>query len=287
MAITKFVPELWIAAIQVAFEKALVYAQPSVSNRAYEGQIRQMGDTVRVTTLSDPTIRSYSKSADITIEDVTDGELVMNIDQGDYFAFRVNDVDAVQAAGDFRGPHTTQAAYLLRDNLDTYVAATMAAGVSTSSPDNDLGDRAATTPAQAWYVVRDLKVALDKASVPTDGRFVVVDPDFYGLLLDNDRFVRVDASGTSAGLRNGITGQILGMDVLVSNNVPDDGYGEKTIIAGIPGAMSVAQQLVEVEALREEKRFADIVRGLQIYGGKVFRGDGLAAAHVTTTLPTA
>jgi hypothetical protein len=286
MAITKFVPELWVAAVQEAFEKSLVYAQPSVANRNYEGMIRQMGDTVRVTTLSDPTVRTYDKTTDITTEDVTDGEVVLTIDQGKYVSFRVNDVDAVQAAGDFRGPHVRRAGYLLKDALDTFCATTLAAGVSGSNPDNSLGDYTAIDAADAWYVLRDLGVALDKASAPSDGRYVVVDPTYHALLLDNDRFVRVDASGTSEGLRNGIVGRALGFDILLSNNVPDDGYGKKTLIAGIPDAFSVAEQIVEAEALRSEVRFADIVRMLHIYGAKVFRGDGIATANVTTTLPT-
>jgi hypothetical protein len=286
MAITNFVPELWVAAVQMPFERSLVYAQPSVANRKYEGMIRQMGDTVRVTTIDDPTVRSYSKTQDLQVEDLSDDEIVLLIDQGDYVNFRVNDVDAVQAAGDFRSPATQRAGFKLKDKLDTYLAGVLAAGVSTSNPDNALGDYGAVNADDAWYVLRDLKVALDKADCPTDGRYVVVDPDFHALLLDNDRFVRVDASGTDTGLRNGLVGRALGFDILQSNNVPDDGYGEKSIIAGIPDAFSVAQQIVQAEALRSEVRFADLVRMLHIYGSKVFRPDGLASANVTTTLPT-
>lgn len=286
MAITKFVPELWVAAVQMPFEGSLVYAQPTVANRKYEGIIRQMGDTVRVTTVEDPTVKAYSKTVDLEVEDLTDGELVLTIDQGNYVNFRVNDVDAVQAAGDFRSPATQRAGYKLKDALDTYCASVLAAGVSDSNPDNSLGDYSAVNADDAWYVLRDLKVTLDKADAPTDGRYVVVDPDFHALLLDNDRFVRVDASGTDTALRNGLVGRALGFDILQSNNVPDDGYGEKTIIAGIPDAFSVAEQIVQAEALRSEVRFADLVRMLHIYGSKVFRPDGLATATVTTTLPT-
>ena len=65
-----------------------------------------------------------------------------------------------------------------------------------------------------------------------------------------------------------------------SNNTPGTGDAE-TIIAGVPAAYSMVTQINKVEAAREEKRFADIVKGLMIYGSKVFRPEGLASAEVT------
>jgi hypothetical protein len=138
--------------------------------------------------------------------------------------------------------------------------------------------------------VLELRKKLNKASVPTQGRYIVVDADFEGALLLDDHFVRVDASGTDQGLRNGIVGRILGFDVLVSNNAPTTGSAgtlRSTIIAGVPAAYSMVTQINKVEAAREEKRFADIVKGLMIYGSKVFRPEGLASANIQVKAPTA
>lgn len=292
MAITNFIPELWAAAIQMPFEKGLVYGQPSVVNRKYEGEIRQQGDAVNITTISDPTIRTYDKTTDITVEDLTDGTVKLVIDQGDYFAFRVNDVDKVQAAGDFQGPATNRAAFGLRDNVDQYIASMFYAGAHA---DNKVGrvtvvnggtGKAGSGQTRAADVLIDLNEALNAKSVPTEGRFVVIDPTFLSALLRSPEFQPVDASGSSEALRNGIVGRAFGLDVLVSNNVPTPGGSgadkdDKVIVAGVPEATSFAAQLLEVEALRSEGRFADLVRGLNVYGAKVTHSDGIATATAT------
>lgn len=276
MAITNFIPELWSAAVQVPFERSLVYAQGSVVNRKYEGQISQMGDTVHVTSIADPTIRAYDRTTDLTTEDLDDSSTSLVIDQGAYFSFRVNDVDRVQAAGDFQGPATQRAGYRLKDGLDRYVA-----GLYTEA-ENQLGavEVAKGALGGAYDVLVELSVALTQADCPTDGRYVVVPPEFHGVLQRDDRFVRVDASGTDQTLRNGIVGRAAGFDILLSNNAPTAEGGERVVMAGIPDAISVAEQITQTEALRAQNRFADIVRGLHVYGAQVFEPAGLATALV-------
>jgi hypothetical protein len=301
MAITNFVPELWESAVMVPYEESLVYGQPSVSNRDYEGQIREMGDTVHVTSIDAPTIETYSKTTNITVEDLTDSDSALVVDQGAYFAFRVNDVDAVQAAGNFRSPALTQAGIGIRDHSDTYLAgwfkndgtAAIDPGHATNKfgpiPANRLGaltvySNSSGSPASGQFLAFDVLVELgerlDENSVPTVGRYAVVPPAFHSALLRDDRFTRVDASGTSEGLRNGLVGRAVGFDVLVSNNNPSDSSGNKYVNVGVPGALSMAQQILSTEALREQLRFADIVRGLSVYGAKVFRPEGIATARV-------
>ena len=292
MAVTNFIPELWSAEVQLPFEKALVFGQPTVANTKHEGQIKQMGDTVNVTTISDPTIKTYNKSSDIAIDDVSDGNIKLVIDQGDYFAFRVNDVDRVQAAGDFQSPATQRAGFGLKDKVDKFIASQFAKTSANGGPKSALGAQkvingvGGNTPGTGQLTAYDVLVklanALNKENTPTDGRYVVIDPDFLAALQHDPRFSRVDASGTSETLRNGIVGRALGFDVLTSNNVTGG-----LVCAGIPGALSFANQLTEVEALREQGRFADIVRGLNVYGAKIFYPEGLATAKCTFEASTA
>lgn len=291
MAITNFIPELWSAAIQLPFEKALVYGQPSVVNRKFEGQIKQMGDTVNVTSISDPTIRTYDKAADLTTEDLTDANLKLLIDQGDYFSFRVNDVDKVQAAGDFQGPATSRAGFGLKDKVDQYIASlgTVAAGSGGIIANNRLGNltvvsggtgKAGSGQVLADHVLIDLQEKLENQSVPSEGRYVIVPPAFVSALEKSSSFSRVDASGSSETLRNGIVGRAYGFDVLVSNNTPTVSTSYKLVTAGIPDSITFANQILETEALRSQNRFADIVRGLNVYGAKILRPEGLASAGV-------
>ncbi|MFJ9558056.1 coat protein [Nocardiopsis sp. NPDC101807] len=256
-----------------------------MSNRRYEGQIREQGDTVHVTSIADPTVRPYDKNTDLTTEDLDDEQVSLTVDQGAYFSFRVNDVDRVQSAGDFQGPATQRAGHRLADGLDRY-----AAGLYTGvDPANNLTPATEGTvtpidvsnPATAYDVLVALAVLLDKSDCPSIGRYVVISPDFHGKLQSDDRFARVDASGSDETLRNGIVGRAAGFDVLKSNNTPSPAAGQQVVQAGIPDSFSVAEQITQTEALRAQARFADIVRGLHVYGAKLFEPTGIAVATVT------
>lgn len=276
MAITNFVPEVWAAELLVALEKSLVYAGPGVVNRDYEGDISQFGDTVHVTNLTDPTIGTYTAHTDITVEDVDDGTAALLINQSKYFAFEVDDIEARQARGNVLTEQTRKAAYKLRDVADQYVAAQMAANVDAGN----IVAEATYTSADAYDLLVDLGVILDDDNVPSEGRFVIVTPAFHGLLLKDSRFVAAGDAAGSTTRANGMVGEAAGFSIRKSNNVPNGpGAGAgKLIIAGSDIATSYAEQIVSVEGTRMEKRFADMVKGLHLYGAKVFRPTALAAA---------
>ena len=218
MAIANFKPEVWASRLTVALQKSLVYAAPGVVNRDYEGEISQYGDTVHITNLADPTIGTYTAHTDITIEDVDDADTVLTITQSPYFAFEVDDIEKRQARGDVMGPQAQRAGYLLRDKADQYVANLMATGVDAG---NLIAESTLSTAAAAYEMLVDLGVSLDEDNVPTEGRFVVVTPKFYGLLLKDQRFVAAgDAQGATVRA-NGYVGQAAGFDVRKSNNAPD------------------------------------------------------------------
>lgn len=278
MAIANFKPEVWSAELLVALEKALVYGAAGVVNRDYEGEISQYGDTVHITNLADPTIGTYAAHTDITIEDVDDADTVLTITQSPYFAFEVDDIEKRQAKGDVLGTQARRAAYLLRDKADLYVAGLMATGVDAG---NVIAEATIATT-DAYDLLVDLGTTLTEDNNGTEGRWVVVTPKFYGLLQKDSRFVASGADSAAATLANGVVGQAAGLSVRVSNNVPDGpGVGAgKLIIAGNGTATTYAEQINSVEAFRMEKRFADGVKGLHLYGGKVVRPTALAAADV-------
>src|SRR5690349_4787858 len=135
MAITNFQPEVWAAEILVNLRESLVYA--GLCNRDYEGDISQAGDTVHITSFGKPTISNYTKYADLTYEQLTDDTRALNIDQAKSFSFAVDDIDRRQAAGDFVGNASSDAAFGLAETADIYVAGVMKAAVDGSA--NDIG----------------------------------------------------------------------------------------------------------------------------------------------------
>ena len=283
MAIANFKPKVWAPQLLIALEKALVYAGPGCVNRDYEGEIADFGDTVHVVGLTPPTISTYTPHTDITVEDVDDVDATLVVNVSDYFAFEVDDIEQRQArsGGAVLSEQARKAAYLLRDKTDQYVAGLMGTAVPGG---NQLTGATIASADQAYNLLVDLQTKLDDASVPEEGRFVVVTPTFRGWLRKDTRFI---ASGddTAAGVRvNGIIGEAAGLSVRVSNNAPAGasvgGNASKRLIAGSSIATSFAEQIAKVESARMEKRFADMVKGLHLYGGKVFRPEALAAVDV-------
>lgn len=275
MSITAFRPEVWAAELLVSLKKALVYAQGSVANRNYEGQISNSGDTVRITSVSRPTVQDYVKgSTTITPEQLTDAQRSLQITEAKYFAFEVDDIDLAQVVegGALMSEAATEASYALRDTADQFVAG-LYTGVASA---NDLGTVSVTDADLAYTQIRMLKTKLDEANVPSASRYVVIPPWYEGLLLENSKFVEADKSGTTAGLRNGMVGRVLGFDVLVSNNTPNPTGDDNVVMAGYPGAISYAEQIVKTEAYRPEDSFSDALKGLHVYGAKLVRPDGIA-----------
>jgi N4-gp56 family major capsid protein len=270
MAITNTLPQIWSARILAKLEKNLVFAQPGVVNRDYEGDIRQDGDRVHIHSFNDLTIGSYVKnSTTISYEQLTDTRVTLLIDQAKYFAFKVDDIDTAQMRPELIDAAADRAAYQLAEDADSYVAG-LYSGASTSNPDNTI-ETSQFTASNVYQKLVDLSVLMDQVNLPAEGRFVIVPPWVKGLLLQNSTFVT--ASKPDAVL-NGQIGQIAGLNVLVSNNVKTTGSAPVVshMMAGHPSALAYAEQITNLEGLRLEGSFADAVRGLHLYGAKVLDG---------------
>jgi N4-gp56 family major capsid protein len=281
MSALKFRPEIWSALLLVALRKQLVYS--AFINRDYEGEIKEAGDTVRITSVGRPTISNYVPNVTvINPEQVTDSQRTLVVDQSKFFAVAIDDVDARQAKGGVLQQTIDEAAFGFADVVDQYIAQFY----TSIQAQNQLGaiSVSAATPSQAYdNVLVPLKVALDKANVSTAGRSTAITPDLHGVLLRDPRFVKVNESGTSEGLRNGIVGRAAGFDLVLTNNAPNPTGNQFATIAGNNRAITFAEQINKTEAYRPQSSFSDAVKGLILFGGKNVRPDSLASALVTVT----
>jgi len=138
-------------------------------------------------------------------------------------------------------------------------------------------------------VIARMSRLLDQQNVDTQGRWLVVDPVFMELLKDEDsRLFNADFGGS--GLQNGQIGtQIHGFRVYTSNNLPSVGTGPSftgtnsstsfgMIVAGHDSAVATAEQINKTETYRDPDSFADIVRGMHLYGRKILRPEALVNA---------
>lgn len=286
MAISSFIPQIWDARLLNALDKAHVFA--NVVNRDYEGEIKQQGDTVKINTIGAVTIGDYTKNTDFTSgpETLATTAQSLTIDQAKYFNFQVDDVDAAQAAGDVMDKAMERAAYGLNDAADTYLAKQLAAAITSANANIVAADAVALTVANVYKNVVKMKLLLDKANVPTVGRWLVAPPEMIALILQDDRFVKTGGSMAEDVLQNGVVARAAGFDIYMSNNCASETSSKDstttfTVTAGDEGACTYAEQIVSTEAYRPEKRFADAVKGLHVYGAKVVDAKRLAGLKCT------
>lgn len=278
MSIATFIPELWSARLLYNLEKSHVAA--NLVNREYEGMIRQQGDTVHINSIGAITVKDYTRNTDIDApETLTTTDQTLLIDQSKYFNFHINDVDAAQAAGDMMDTAMARAAYALNDVCDAFLLKTIAAGVDTGNKVGDTSAVVALNKDNIYENIVSLKTKLDKANVPSSGRYIVVPPEIHALLLMDDRFVKASDGGTAnATLLNGEVGRVAGFTVYMSNNVywSTDHW---QIVASTSYSTTFAEQIVSTEAYRMEKGFDDAVKGLHVYGAKVTDGKAVAVLY--------
>ena len=148
-----------------------------------------------------------------------------------------------------------------------------------------------TTTATALQVIARMSRLLDQQFVDTGDRWLVVDPVFIEVLKDEDsRLLNSDFGGS--GLQNGlVVNNLHGFKIYVSNNLPQVGTGSGTtgasnqssnfgvIVAGHGSAVATAQQVSKTESYRDPDSFADIVRGMHLYGRKILRPEAIVTAN--------
>jgi hypothetical protein len=142
----------------------------------------------------------------------------------------------------------------------------MLAGASDANGD----DLEVSTPAEARAAVRAIRKAMSNSKVPSGDRFMAVNPDFADLLIDGLSDAAV-AGGTEE-LRNGQILRLYGFTIVET----------PLIDAAVPAAIgyhnamiAYANQINSLEALRNPTKFADIVRGLNVYGAKVIKSEAV------------
>lgn len=281
MSVSTFIPKLWDARLLYHLDKIHVFA--NLVNRDYEGTISQYGDTVHINQIGDITIKDYKKGTNIDDpEELNTTDQLLIIDQAKYFNFAIEDIDKAQVRTSLMDSAMQRTAYALADSTDNFIASLMAKDGkikigSTATP-------ITITAENAYNTLIQLKVAMDKANVPTMGRWVVVPPEFEGFMLSDTRLAGGMGVNNEKRLIEGFVTRACGFDIYKSNNVPSTA-GKYSIIASNNTTTTFAEQIVSTEAFRPESSFKDAMKGLNVYGAKVTQGDAVAVLTATFTEP--
>ena len=279
MAFESWKPEVIAADVQHQLEKSLVYGQPGVTNRNYEGDV-QYAKSVRIVGVGSVTVKDYTQGNDMADPDtVLDTSLEMTIDYDKYFNFKVSNKDQAQTRIDIMAENNKEAAYAIRDAIDSIIGSLY----TDASASNLIGtDAAPKTPnltqgdaSNIYNLIEDCGVALSDSKVPLEGRWMIVPPRFAGMIRKDLKLTAAAPQIAQPGMLNGSITRIGGFSIMESHNVPNTAGAKYKVMFGTSKAMTFASQVNDVRIMDMEKQFAKKVDGEYVFGCKVVRPEYL------------
>lgn len=265
MAVSNFIQTIWSKNIQDDLE--LKCKLVDNCTREYEGDIKYAA-TVKILGVGEPTVKPYVQGQDIEIEEMADRGQLLTIDQANYFAFYVDDVNEAQSVPGLRQEYQRKSVHKLAVARDTFVAGLIKTATNFVTA-------AALTQEAVKEAIDEGIVALRERNFDEEG-VIEITPAVYNvfknclitLSTDNPEYIK-----------KGKVGVYDDFDVIMCNNMAKDSTHAYCDIRG-KKAIAFAGQINEVEALRAEKRFCDIVRGLDTFGSKVIDEERIQVVKV-------
>ena len=280
-----WLPAIYSQKVQKFFRTASVVED--ITNTDYAGEIENYGDTVNI--IKEPTISvsSYTRGGQINIQNLADDQLQLVVDQANAFAFKVDDIEERQAHVNWEALATSSGAYALKDSYDENVIAAMVSGAGTTVGSDGSGTDTGfgTSETDPTDILANAAKRLHAADVPTDNRWFLGTPEFYEQLGQASAKL-MDASVTGDGtspLRNGsvLNGQVNGFKLYMTNNFAASSTSNYyKVLYGHMSSTATANAIAKTEVVRDPDSFADIVRGLHVFGRKVLRSEALQCRHL-------
>ena len=265
MAVTNFIQTIWSKKIQDDLELKCKLVDNCL--RDYEGDCKY-AQSVKILGVGEPTIGSYDKTKAITIEEMSDEGQILTIDQANYFAFYVDDVDKAQSVPGLMERYREKAVHGLAVARDTYVANLIKAATNATTA-------TAKTAEAVKTAIDNAIVALRERNFDEEG-VIEITPAVYNLF--KNHLITLSTNNPEY-IKKGIVGVYDDFSVVMSNNMAKDSTNAYCCVRG-KKAVAFAGQINEVEALRAPDRFKDIVRGLDTFGAKVIDNDRIQVIKV-------
>lgn len=309
-----FIPTLWSSKLNAKFYTASTFA--SIANTNWEGDISGMGDKVVIQNIPDIAISTYVPGAGLNYQVPTPSTVELQIDQGKYYAFQVNDLLAMQSQPKLMDMFSNDAGMQMKVAIDSECLFATFNGAATANQGATAGVKSAgfnlgtvTAPYQlaasassAISLITAMAAVLDEQNIPESERFLLIDPVTRQALMNSNLQQAYLTGDNQSILRNGKIGMIDRFEVYVTNNLPrgaaagttwTSGDGSQTkaaggtfaqksrvIIAGHKSALTFASQFTKTETVRNPSDFGDFIRGVNVYGRKVIKDSALATAIV-------
>ena len=280
----KFIPEIWSDEVIAAYKSNLVLAN-LVKKMSMTGK---KGDTIHVPKPTRGSAHAKVAETAVTIQNSVESEVLININKHFEFSRLIEDITEVQALASLRQFYTGDAGYGLAKQVDDDLftlgksfgdgdgsswVTSASFQINTTSGALEAYDADGTADIGAFSdaVFRGLIQKMDDADVPMDGRSFVVPPSLRNAIMGIDRYTSTDFVN-GKGVETGKIGNLYGVDVFVSTNVP-------TLESGVRGAQLIHKDtnvLAEQQAVRSQTQYKQEFLGTlytadTLYGCQVMR----------------
>jgi len=258
MAITNFIQSVWSE--KLLTELGARYVGAANCNREFEGDIKNVGDRVKICGVGGVSVFDYTKNTDMSSpEALSDTCETLVIDRAKAFNFQIDDVDLAQSSPKLMAAAMVNAASALASEADSYIFS-----LYTEAGSKIEGE---ATAGNIIDLIIDARTKLAEANADGSCEVVAeVSPKVASLILKSKIALATD---NSDALSAGYVGTVAGCKIFVSNNVKVSEGGIHNCMVRTKRAIAYAEQLSKVHAYRPELRFADALKGLHLYGAKV------------------
>lgn len=264
MAVTHFIQTVWSKRIQDDLELKCKLVDNCL--REYEGDCDH-AKTVRILGVGEPTIGAYT-SAGITVEEMSDVSQELVIDQANYFAFYVDDITQAQSVEGLAEKYQEKAVHGLAVKRDQYVANLIKSATNATTA-------TAKTSEALKSAIDEAIVALRERNFDEEG-VIELTPAAYNLFKN---YLITTSTNNPDLIKKGIVGVYDDFNVIMSNGLVKDGEYAYCDVRG-KKAIAFAGQINKVEAMRVEKYFKDMIRGLDTFGAKVIDNNRIQVVKV-------
>jgi hypothetical protein len=232
----------------------------------------------------------------VTIQNATEGELVLSIDKHYEYSRLIEDIVSKQALSSLMRFYTEDAGYALAlkvendlftlgkslgDGTGASWVHSRSYQINTSTGKLEAYDADGTTDIGRFgdQALRDAIQVLDDADVPMDSRVLVVPPSAKNDILGITRYTSTDFVG-GKGVQTGLIGDLYGIPVYVSTNCPVMETGVKAgLLIDKDAFVLIEQQGIRTQTQYKQEFLADLFTADRIYGASVYRPEcGLVLA---------
>ena len=282
MSVVNFIQAIWSEKIQRDLEESCKLVKDCT--RKYEGDC-EYAKTVKILGVGDPTVAPYV-GQDISIEEMKDKGQDLVIDVQNYFAFEVKDVDKAQSVPGLPEEYQRKAKNKLVLKREKFIGALVAgkaqATVDEYAKNTTYKEGAVNIVVATNKTKAAIKIAVDEAiTILKENNFedagvIEIGPRDYRLF--KDELVELKTNNDEL-IRRGVVGQYDNYDVKETNNIyKDENYAYAIVRSR--DAIAFAGQINEVEALRMQTRFSDMIRGLDTFGAKIIAQEQLVCVKI-------